>query len=112
MKNTFVVEVESREGTSAKALAEAFDRGWNLGAQWQRRPAFKVEEYDYKKIIGFVSDYMAAVDALSEFEHKHDGYGKLPLDSSVGRAWKRLYDDVQLKRKTLAGKLRDHGCVV
>lgn len=112
MKNTFVVEVESREGTSAKGLAEAFDRGWTLGEQWRRRPAFKVKEYDYRKIVGFISDYIAAVEAIDEYESKHDIYGKCSVNSSVGRGWKRLYNDIQLKRKTLIGKLREHGCVV
>ena len=111
MKNTFVVEVESREGTSAKALAEAFDRGWNLGAQWQRRPAFKVEEYDYKKIVGFVSDYLEAEDALSKFEAEHDIYSR-KANLSAAIRWNRLYDDVRAKKEVLVSKLRSHGCVV
>ena len=111
MKSMFIVSVDNGEHeVTAEGLRTALSQKW--GGYGVVR--FNVEEGDHRTIAGFVSDYLAAEDALSKYEAAagFSGGEKVDLDTPVGRRWKSLYDDVQAKRAFLVGKLREYGCVV
>ena len=111
MKNIFIVSVDNgAHEVTAEGLRTALSKNW--GGYGGVR--FSVEEGDHRTIAGFVSDYLAAEDALSEYEVAAGFFasGKADLETPIGRRWKHLYDDVQAKRAFLVSKLREYGCVV
>lgn len=111
MKSMFIVSVDNgAHEITAEGLRATLCKNWG-GYSGVK---FSVEEGDHKTIAGFVSDYLAAEDALSEYEAA-SGFSngrKVDLDTSVGCRWKHLYDGVRAKRAFLVSKLREYGCVV
>lgn len=108
MKNMFIVSVDNGgHEVTAEGLRTTLYKQWGGYGGVK----FNVEEGDHKTIAGFVSNYLAAEEALSKYEAEHDVYSK-KTDLLTTLRWNRLYDDVQAKRAFLVSKLREYGCVV
>ena len=107
----FIVSVEgpdNRDLPSVDGIKQALEYQWRSCSNVK----FKIEEGSHKEVAELVSDYLKAEEALDRFKSMNEIKGTYDINSNIGHEWKTLYDDVNVKRHFLVGKLRQYGAIV